>query len=77
MAACRGKGPTCPLYQEGLSKQTRTDALIGATVGTAALTGLLAIFTNWHRAGDKPPPPAEPTAMVVDRGAVLGARGVF
>jgi hypothetical protein len=75
MAACQGKGPSCPLYQEGLSKQSRTDALLGATVGAAALTGLLAIFTRWH--GAKAPPPAEPTALVVDRGAVLGASGAF
>lgn len=82
MAACAGKGPSCPLYQEGLSKQTRTDALLGATVGAAALTGLLAIFTRFNTAhgassGTSPPPPAEPTALVLSHGAVLGAAGVF
>jgi len=76
MMACQGKGPSCPLYQEGLSKQTRTNALVGATVGTAAVTVVLAIFTRWKRSGDAPPP-AEPTAMFVDRGAVLGASGAF
>jgi hypothetical protein len=73
--ACGGKGPECPLYKEGLSHQLRTNVLIGATAGTAALTLVFAIFTNWR--GNKPKPPAEPTAIVVDRGAALGARGAF
>ncbi len=75
MMACAGKGPSCPLYQEGLSKQTRTNALVGATAGTAAVTVVLAIFTRW-KSGAKPPP-AEPTAIVLDRGAALGAAGAF
>ena len=74
-AGCVNLGTSCPLYQEGLSKQTRTNALIGATAGTAAVTVILAVFTNWH--GAKKAPPAEPTALVVDHGAVLGAAGVF
>ena len=77
--ACRGQDTSCPLYQEGLAKQTRTNALIGATAGTAAVTVVLAIFTRWR--GDKKEPAAEPaaepTAIWVDRGAVLGAAGVF
>jgi hypothetical protein len=73
--ACFGKGPDCPLYKEALGKQTRTNVLIGATAGTAAVTVVLAIFTNWR--GNKPKPPAEPTALITDRGAVLGARGAF
>ena len=71
----RGLGPSCALYQEGLSKQTRTNALIGATAGAGALTVVFAIFTNWH--GNKKPPPVEPTALVFPRGGVLGAAGVF
>jgi hypothetical protein len=91
-AACEGKGTSCPLYQEGLGKQTRTNALIGATAGTGAVTILLAIFTNWHGSAKEPVAEpihdgaasglklwasAEPTAIVIDRGAVLGAAGVF
>jgi hypothetical protein len=74
-AGCAGLGTSCALYQEGLSKQTRTNALVGATAGTAAVTIVLAIFTNWR--GAKKAPPAEPTAFVIDHGAVLGAAGVF
>lgn len=76
IAACHGKGPSCELYQEGLAHQTRTNALIGATAGVAAVTVVLAIFTNWHGGGTKTPA-VEPTALVVDRGGVLGAAGVF
>ena len=74
MAACLGKGPTCSLYQEGLAKQNRTNALIGTTAATGAVTIVLAVFTNWRGAKK---PPATPTASFVDRGAVLGAAGVF
>jgi hypothetical protein len=73
MAQCAGKGPSCPLYQEGLSKQTRTNALVGATAGVGAVTVVLAVFTRWH--GSKKA--VEPTAIVVDRGGALGAAGVF
>ncbi|MFT3766183.1 MAG: hypothetical protein QM820_11820 [Minicystis sp.] len=73
-AACQGKGPECPLYKEGLAKQRRTNILIGATAGTAALTVVFAIFTRW-RSPKKPA--AEPTAIIVDRGAVVGAAGAF
>ncbi len=88
-AGCVNLGTSCPLYQEGLSKQTRTNALIGATAGTAVVTVILAVFTNWHGAkkappaepvamgGDPPTPPPRPTALVVDHGAVFGAAGVF
>jgi hypothetical protein len=72
---CQGKGTSCPQYQLGLAHQTRTNALVGATVGVGAVTTVLGIFTNWR--GNKKPPPAEPTAIVVDRGGVLGARGAF
>ncbi len=74
-AGCAGQGTSCALYQEGLSKQTRTNALIGTTAGAGAVTILFAIFTRWG--GAKKPPPAEPTALVVDHGAVLGAAGRF
>lgn len=74
-AACQGKGPECPLFKEGLAHQLRTNVLIGATAGVAAVTVVLAIFTRFR--GEKKPPPAEPMAFVTDRGAVLGAAGVF
>jgi hypothetical protein len=77
MNACHGKGPSCPLYQEGLAHQTRTNALIGATAGMGAVTVVLAIFTNWHGSGAVKTPAVEPTALVVDRGAAIGAAGVF
>lgn len=74
ISGCKGQGTSCPLYQEGVSKQNRTNALIGTTAGAAALTIVLAVFTNWRGSGK---PPATPTALIVDRGAVLGAAGAF
>jgi hypothetical protein len=74
-AKCAGLGETCPEYQEGRKKQTRTNILIGATAGTAAISVVLAILTNWH--GKKKAPTTEPTALITDHGAVLGAVGTF
>jgi hypothetical protein len=45
---CGGQGESCALYQEGLSKQRRTNVLIGVTAGVGVgtlLVGLLA--TDW------------------------------
>jgi hypothetical protein len=50
---CRGQGEDCELYQEGQSKELRTNALIGATAGVAAVTVVLAIVTDWD--GDDEP----------------------
>ena len=76
-AACAGKGTSCPLYQEGLGKQTRTDALIGATAGAAAVTIVLAVFTKWKSTPKPDDTQPAPTALIFDRGAGIGARGVF
>ncbi len=47
-ARCRGLGENCPEYRDGLSRQHRTNGLLGATIGVGVVTGVLAIFfTNW------------------------------
>jgi hypothetical protein len=74
-AKCAGFGETCPEYVDGRKRQTRTNILIGATAGAGAITVVLAILTNWH--GKKKAPAAEPTAVITDHGAVLGAVGTF
>lgn len=56
-AGCRGQGEACPLYQQGLDAQTRTNALIGVTAGLGAVTVLLAIFTDFG--GGKAAPKTE------------------
>ena len=76
-ARCVGLGETCPEYLEGRKKQARTNIFIGATAGTAAITVVLAILTNWHGNKRAPAPAAEPTASITDHGAVLGAVGTF
>jgi hypothetical protein len=76
-AQCAGQGEACPTYQEGLKKQARTNIFIGATAGTAAVTVVLAILTNWHGTRKAPGPTAEPTALITDHSAVLGAVGTF
>jgi hypothetical protein len=81
-AACAGRGPSCPLYQDGLAKETRTNVLIGATAGAGALTLLAAVFTDWgggstaEGSANAAPRPTL-TAFTDGRGAILGARGTF
>jgi len=78
-AACAGKDETCPLYQEGRSKQTRTNILIGATAGTAAITAAIGIFfTNW-RGAPKPQTGRTllPTLAIGDGKTIVGAQGAF
>ena len=74
---CVGLGTECPAYQDGVAKQTRTNILIGATAGTAALTALFGLLvTDWG--GDEAEqgaalfvtPELEPTAA----GLVVGGR---
>lgn len=80
-AACAGKGEACPEYQAGRAHQTRTNALIGATVGTAVVTGVIGLFlTDWKGASTTKSaavPGLLPSALVLDRGAVLGTAGRF
>ncbi len=46
--ACAGQGESCPLYQKGQDAETRTNVLLGVTVGAAVVTGVLGLFfTQW------------------------------
>lgn len=46
--ACAGKDESCPEYQDGKSAETRTNVLLGVTLGAAVVTGVLGIFfTQW------------------------------
>ncbi len=44
---CVGLGPSCPLYQQGLDAQLRTNVLIGVTGGLGAVTAVLIGFTDF------------------------------
>jgi hypothetical protein len=45
---CGNQGESCPLYQEGLSKQRRTNILLGVTAGVGVATILVGILaTDW------------------------------
>jgi len=53
-ADCAGQGTSCPEYQQGLSAQLRTNILLAATGGVAALTAVTGLFlTQWSHA-DRP-----------------------
>jgi len=76
---CMGKGTACPEYQHGLKQQLRTNILIGATSGAAALTTIFAIFTRWPSSDKKPPnnTTVAPAAVITPHGAVALATGTF
>ena len=48
---CGGKDESCSLYQEGERAETRTNVLLGATIGLAVVTGVVGLFfTRWSSA---------------------------
>lgn len=48
--ACAGRDETCPEYQDGKSAETRTNVLLGVTLGAAVITGAIGVFfTQWAR----------------------------
>lgn len=57
---CEGQGESCALYQEGLSKQKRTNVLIGVTAGLGVVTALVgALATDWSGGKSEAAPAAE------------------
>lgn len=78
---CAGQGDGCPLYQDGLSRQTRTNVLIGVTSVAALATAALGVFfTDWS--SDEAPAKVGQTVRVVptasiDHGTTLGLVGRF
>lgn len=66
---CAGRGENCKVYQQGLEKQRRTNALLAGTLSAAAVTGVIAIFTNWKSA------PAPTTAGKIVPNAAIGPSG--
>jgi hypothetical protein len=67
---CAGLGEECPLYKDAQSKELRTNALIGATAGAAAITVVLAIVTDWGgsaEAADDDPKMSEAVSFSLPR----------
>lgn len=56
---CGTQGESCALYQEGLSKQRRTNILAGVTAGVGVATILIGVFATDWSGGKSPAPAAE------------------
>jgi hypothetical protein len=70
--ACAGKDTSCPEYQDGKSAETRTNVLLGVTLGAAALTAVTGIFlTRWSSS------PVKVGAAPLPGGGTIGAVGSF
>jgi hypothetical protein len=45
---CAGQGESCPAYQRGVAAQTRTNVVLGSTIGLGVATAVVGIFlTGW------------------------------
>jgi hypothetical protein len=75
--ACAGKDETCEEYAAGRAHQTRTNVLLGATIGAAALTGVVAIFTRWGASAKPSTGTAFAADVWVDHGAGLSVARHF
>lgn len=80
--ACAGRDESCPEYQDGKSAETRTNVLLGVTIGAAVVTGVIGLFfTRW--AGSASPAAAQSGSFVsfgaapLPGGASAGAFGRF
>jgi type II secretory pathway pseudopilin PulG len=77
---CAGKGESCALYQEGQDAETRTNILLGVTIGAAVVTGAIGLFfTQWSSSpaqttGGRPKPTQSATAL---RFSPFGLSGSF
>jgi hypothetical protein len=70
--ACAGKDTSCPEYQDGKAKETRTNVLLGVTIGAAAITGVIGLFfTQWSSS------PVKVGVAPTPGGGSLGATGTF
>ncbi len=81
---CIDQGESCSLYQDGLSRQRRTNVLLGTTLGVAAVTSVVGlVYTRWG--DDEPPSGASQVGAGVrvmagvgwDGGLQFGAAGRF
>jgi hypothetical protein len=81
---CAGKGTDCPLYQDGLAKERRTNVLIGVSAGLGVVTGVVgAFFTDWSGGDSKEAARKRSVAARVEPwvglgpATTVGARGRF
>ncbi len=64
---CVGQGESCPLYQRGQDAETRTNVLLGATIGAAVVTGIIGLFfTDWSSSGSRPSPSVRVGALGIE-----------
>ena len=75
---CAGQGESCQAYQDGRSKQLRTNVLLGTTIGLGVVTGVIGVFfTQWSH-----PKPVEKASIQPyfggdAHGGSAGLRGSF
>lgn len=80
---CAGQDESCPLYQEGLDKQKRTNYLVAGTAAVGVLTIIVGAFlTDWSGGETASAPSRVKKASIqpwlgVGNGATLGAFGRF
>jgi len=69
--------PTQEALEEGQTKERRTNILIGATAGAAAVTLLLAALTDWGGGDEGREPAVSARATVLPSGGAAIVEGRF
>ncbi|OJY31215.1 MAG: hypothetical protein BGO98_45945 [Myxococcales bacterium 68-20] len=63
---CVGQGESCALYQRGQDAETRTNVLLGVTVGAAVVTAVIGVFyTQWTSATSTSSASSSPPARLI------------
>ena len=62
-------------YEDGISRQRRTNVLIGGTVVAGVSTGIIAVFTRWGGSGEPKTGNGAPAAPRLDAGASVFPSG--
>lgn len=74
---CAGVGPTCPTYQQGLDSQTRTNVILGITIGVGVATAIVGLFFTQWSSPSKPAKAAVRPLVVAGPTSVVGLEGRF
>ncbi|MGH7281426.1 MAG: hypothetical protein ACRELY_07895 [Polyangiaceae bacterium] len=75
---CAGQGDDCQLYQDGRSKQLRTNILLGTTIGLGVVTGVIGVFfTQWSHPKSTTTGLVEPYFDGDAHSGTAGLRGSF
>ncbi len=75
--SCENLGEKCPEYQQGLASQTRTNVILGATIGVAVATAVIGIFFTQWSSPEKPKEAKIRPLLEIGSTSQIGLQGSF